>query len=1536
MSGSSGGGSGGASAGGSGGAPKGNPGGAPKGSSGGTPKGGSASKSGTAKEMFSGAKDVFKDNRNNGAQSKTSGGQADNSQEEAEAGSVQDTARSSGKGKQGAQKAKDTAKKGKQLLDAAKNVKALAPLVSALSAIGIALLIIFLIIGFLGFFTTLPGLAMEKFTEACKNFWNWVVGAETIEIKETDLVELANYIQDLGYELVGNGFGSKDQIERDETTGEVLKVSTKYEGEPGDTPNYLYAYILQNERTYTLRGVEKTGLGKLLSWIPGISKFEEWIEDSVRNSNYLESPESYGMLHFDPDDMNSDWWNTIDDFTPSIDRENMKLSIKTGFWTVSQMNWDLDGWTGRYGKPIELSLALHLSTMAPDFVYDFCMDKDLQTDIELGAQEVEYTAEYTYVSNDGLTLTSQQVIDEYNEHVDAVNINENYDALFREEAKLEPYTWNGSEYKTATIDTMSGTNIVTIRKWNMDSEDWSVEESYKALDKDGNPIKLFNRANGDLISYTVEIDSSGKPTFTEDSSVDGLDLNDMYLDDCNFSSNNNIYDIKLECISVQDMISVLNGGDDNSKYHVCNYLWDEMGRDNNVVNQYGLNHFLTGFDNCIKYIKTEDDTIYWYQPEDGYMNYYHNKAGEIFDTYGEHLREGPQYFRERNDVDNLCESLIDLLVDITGRVQQDKEKVLTYTEPIIAKKTAELNQWGLDADTFYLLYKVMSSQSTNVHTFKPYIKKVTHHWYKDVYFMPDDEDYANGKVPEDWEEAYDFTKEIQDDTGEYNPEGLANTEDIQKLKETGKIMYTLNGTGDHNKDVVQINQPYIIRTETWHNKVKNWLTSGYFFIYDGTTETAEEIEAARKVLKDEYDPSNPLLISYENDKLLVDSENNKDEIVDDIDARAKELNDILASTEYKDGKKYKVRLQKINFAKKSSLAAFSILEGVHTKDGEYVYRDLKEFMIELGYFTEADFETIETGVLDWIIPEYVPDEWPNIKYEKKDDEYGTYIRSASSIKQEREEEQKKLDEASKKEEQIAEGNTGASDGSTDSSGEENSESEETTETESGEIYNPGDPVSKSTVYEEYAESGQGYETVITVNGITYKNFKQGDFPNIPYSEGSIATSGCGATSTAIVLSGYGYDVSVPEVANWITANSVPTTWDANQKALEHFGGITSKVIIGGNTKQDTMNYVEQIRKAFSEGKPVIANVKPSVAGGNLYTSYGHYIVLLGEDQNGTVLVSDPNGRGVDNVKNKFTSGLEELVRLYLTEESSAVGGILIPDQVPKGVSFSKKLEGFKAGLKVITPGEGIVLNATKDSITIKFTAQNSVNNMTMKIEGIEVNEEIVNGNVIVLEKEQEIGTTTDEDIKLLMRDEKKAIINNIEDYIVIKKGLGTNSVVILDNDYDVDTSCDKNVIRNIDDFRKMFPEDEYNGNIYNNAQAFLDMQEKYGVNAVFAACVTIAESGGGTGWDAIPSSTYNWFSISGSHNGKSVYTNRQWCAYDSFADAVDHFGELISSSSYYFKAGRKTISEIAPTYCNAEWGVTVSEYMTERLERLNN
>lgn len=62
----------------------------------------------------------------------------------------------------------------------------------------------------------------------------------------------------------------------------------------------------------------------------------------------------------------------------------------------------------------------------------------------------------------------------------------------------------------------------------------------------------------------------------------------------------------------------------------------------------------------------------------------------------------------------------------------------------------------------------------------------------------------------------------------------------------------------------------------------------------------------------------------------------------------------------------------------------SILKNCGTKDSEHIYRDLKEMLIELGYYTQAEFDQLNIDVLEWFIPAYHPDKWPQNTLEDLD------------------------------------------------------------------------------------------------------------------------------------------------------------------------------------------------------------------------------------------------------------------------------------------------------------------------------------------------------------------------------------------------------------------------------------------------------------------------------------------------------------------------------------------------------------------------
>lgn len=125
-------------------------------------------------------------------------------------------------------------------------------------------------------------------------------------------------------------------------------------------------------------------------------------------------------------------------------------------------------------------------------------------------------------------------------------------------------------------------------------------------------------------------------------------------------------------------------------------------------------------------------------------------------------------------------------------------------------------------------------------------------------------------------------------------------------------------------------------------------------------------------------------------------------------------------------------------------------------------------------------------------------------------------------------------------------------------------------------------------------------------------------------------------------------------------------------------------------------------------------------------------------------------------------------------------------------------------------------------------------------------------------------------------------------------------------------------------------------NLLSAIDGFMYIQDTYKVNAVFAIAVTKAESGCGTGWAAIHPSTHNWCSLKGSYNGNydTDSAGTRWRKYSSFNEAIRDFGDWIATSSYYFKAERYTISDIAVPYCNEIWGETVAEYVKEMYESI--
>ena len=165
-------------------------------------------------------------------------------------------------------------------------------------------------------------------------------------------------------------------------------------------------------------------------------------------------------------------------------------------------------------------------------------------------------------------------------------------------------------------------------------------------------------------------------------------------------------------------------------------------------------------------------------------------------------------------------------------------------------------------------------------------------------------------------------------------------------------------------------------------------------------------------------------------------------------------------------------------------------------------------------------------------------------------------------------------------------------------------------------------------YYQITNSGGSYPA----NGMQIPHYLQTDYGNIPYGGGSIASSGCGPTSFAMIAS-YLTDTTItPADAVAWCGNSyympgVGPYWSYFQAAANHFG-------CGSVTQTSDAN---QVLQALSEGHPVISSQRAG-----LFTSGGHFIVLRGVTADSKVLVNDPNDNSSKNYINREFDMMSEV------------------------------------------------------------------------------------------------------------------------------------------------------------------------------------------------------------------------------------------------------------------------------------------------------
>ncbi len=317
----------------------------------------------------------------------------------------------------------------------------------------------------------------------------------------------------------------------------------------------------------------------------------------------------------------------------------------------------------------------------------------------------------------------------------------------------------------------------------------------------------------------------------------------------------------------------------------------------------------------------------------------------------------------------------------------------------------------------------------------PYISKVENHWYRDVYFVEDsskefvqtDTEYEN-LMKERWTlyEVYDegelkneFKLYAINSKGEYaqSPSEIRNYDKASSRLVSENGMYLFRGTQEEAQklDIAVTKKAKTLsysddsdfesigwqqedgiwtayretksetlrqtgeglRTET-NPAIKMMFLYNTYFRYDGTAETAEAITQLRKendiklgALDLKYDLSN----GYD------ELEKHKTEVNVGNDKKTFSIKDVSG----------KVSLNQ------DSLNAFSMMENMDTLDADYIYRDFKELVVELGYFTKEEMTDELPKVLAWMVPDTGCKGYPYRLLDKRENEFGTMIHSKGDI-----------------------------------------------------------------------------------------------------------------------------------------------------------------------------------------------------------------------------------------------------------------------------------------------------------------------------------------------------------------------------------------------------------------------------------------------------------------------------------------------------------------------------------------------------------
>lgn len=282
---------------------------------------------------------------------------------------------------------------------------------------------IILIVGIVCFFIYMPGQVTGKLKDFAAKLLDKVqamVEGEENVVHGEEVADVANYLEKMGYDLKGEGFVTDDitnyTVETENGTMQVVPQPKNSKLDHGlyrdnDTDevlaiysNPIKTYLVSDKLCYIVKNANQNlmsawGNHPVQTILAGIAVVAAFIVSPVAGLAVLFTfvavnggNPSWGSglisIYHEGGRLGErgDFYRDIETGYIELLPETKQLKVKRG-WTNNAYSFDVDGWSGRYGMPLEFLLSVHIATQMPDLAMDIATSFD--TDVEVLLHKVD-------------------------------------------------------------------------------------------------------------------------------------------------------------------------------------------------------------------------------------------------------------------------------------------------------------------------------------------------------------------------------------------------------------------------------------------------------------------------------------------------------------------------------------------------------------------------------------------------------------------------------------------------------------------------------------------------------------------------------------------------------------------------------------------------------------------------------------------------------------------------------------------------------------------------------------------------------------------------------------------------------------------------------------------------------------------------------------------------------------------------------------------------------------------------------------------